>query len=210
VSARVVSRGLAVAGSLAAALLAAAPVTDPLGVARREAGWVAWAVPITRGDRAPCCFRGWRGGEAIERGCVLEGGRSRGGMFGTIDSPRMRPTATALQLFVRFVDGRVDRVLAVGDDCPVDVGATPVHALDGVTPTASATLLAEVAQHASGELVDQALHALSLHERVGTDALLAVARDGRQPGKTRHQAFFWLGQSDDPRAFAELEAILTR
>jgi len=201
---------------LAAALAASSaesPVRaadEPLTAARRDAGWVTYAVPITRGDQAPCCFKGWRGSEKLERGCTLDGGRSRGGLFGTIDSPKMKPNATALQVFLRFDGGRVDRVLAVGDDCPVTAGALKVRVLDGVEPAASAAVLAETAQDPKRDLSDQALSALALHQRVGVDALLAVARDGKRPPSQRRQALFWLGESDDPRALTEIEAILTR
>jgi len=43
----------------------------------------------------------------------------------------------------------------------------------------------------------------------GTDWLLQVLHSKRDP-ETVRRALFWLGQSRDPRAFAELEKILDR
>jgi HEAT repeat protein len=43
----------------------------------------------------------------------------------------------------------------------------------------------------------------------GVPALIRIARDHRDP-RLRRRAMFWLAQSDDPRALALFEEILTR
>lgn len=54
----------------------------------------------------------------------------------------------------------------------------------------------------------QAVFALSqLPRHEGVPSLIQVARTHRDPS-VRHKALFWLGQSDDPRAFALFEEIL--
>jgi hypothetical protein len=201
-----------VAVALAAAPRALAdPGRDALAVAARSDGWAVYAVPLVTGASAPCCFTGWRHGRIEKRICSLDD-PGRGGMFGTIDADDrsdLRSRATRLVVHLRFEDGAVREVLAVGDDCPVDPGRHAVRALEGVSPEASAQLLLRTS-FGRGELADDALHALALHERVGTDALLAVARDPAQPRRARKQAFFWLGQSEDPRALDEIEKVLAR
>jgi hypothetical protein len=206
---------LAAALLVAAALSAvapralAAPVDDPLAAAARVDGWVVYAVPLAAGAGAPCCFTGWRKGRIEKRVCGLD--RSgRDGIFGVVDRDDLRSRADQLVVHLRFEGGAVRQLLAVGDDCPVDPGRAVVRTLEGVTPAASVALLLRTAREAREDLADEALHALSLHDRVGTDALLAVARDPSQPRAARKQAFFWLGHSDDPRALAELEKVLTR
>ncbi len=60
------------------------------------------------------------------------------------------------------------------------------------------------------EVRKQAVFALSQlpHDR-GVPALLQVARTNKDP-QIRKTAIFWLGQSDDPRAIALFEELLTR
>ncbi len=57
---------------------------------------------------------------------------------------------------------------------------------------------------------EHAVFALSQQPReVGVPALIQVARTNRDP-EVRRKAFFWLGQTNDPRALALFEEVLTR
>ena len=57
---------------------------------------------------------------------------------------------------------------------------------------------------------EQAVFALSQQPReVGVPALLQIARTNRDPD-VRRKAFFWLGQTHDPRALALFEEVLSR
>ncbi len=57
---------------------------------------------------------------------------------------------------------------------------------------------------------EQAVFALSQQPRdVGVPALIGIARTNRDP-EVRRRAFFWLGQTRDPRALALFEEVLTR
>lgn len=193
----------------AVALSAVAVAADPLSDARRGAsGWVSYSVPLA-GTQGPCCYDSWRRGEPKQRVCSLEGA-GHDGMFGTIGGRERPPQTTDLHMYLRLERGEVRQLLAVGGDCPVDAGDAPVRVLDGVTPAASAALLLGLVESRRGDLADEALQALALHDRVGTDALLALARDAKRAPAARRQALFWLGQSEDPRALAEIESILTR
>jgi hypothetical protein len=56
---------------------------------------------------------------------------------------------------------------------------------------------------------EQAVFALSQQPRdVGVPALIQIARTNRDP-QLRRRAFFWLGQTHDPRAVALFEEVLT-
>lgn len=60
------------------------------------------------------------------------------------------------------------------------------------------------------EVRDQAVFALSqLPDDKGIPILIRLARSNKDP-KVRRKALFWLGQSDDPRALALIEEILTK
>ena len=57
---------------------------------------------------------------------------------------------------------------------------------------------------------EHAVFALSQQPRdVGVPALIQIARTNRDP-EVRKKAFFWLGQTGDPRAVALFEEVLTR
>jgi HEAT repeat protein len=59
-------------------------------------------------------------------------------------------------------------------------------------------------------LRDHAVFALSQQrDGAGIPALLRLARTNEDP-KVRKTAFFWLGQSKDPRALALFEEVLPR
>jgi uncharacterized low-complexity protein len=57
---------------------------------------------------------------------------------------------------------------------------------------------------------EQAVFALSQQPRdVGVPALIEIARSNRDP-RVRRRAFFWLGQTNDPRAVALFEEVLAK
>ncbi len=65
-------------------------------------------------------------------------------------------------------------------------------------------------QNQDREVRDQAVFALSqLPSDKGVPILIRLARTNKDP-KVRRKALFWLGQSDDPRALALIEEILTK
>lgn len=200
----------------AAAAGVSADPADPLAAASQTKGWVSYSVPLA-GAEGACCFENWQRGKPVRRACRLDRSK-RDGMFGTLggsgrrfDDRKLRPAGRpTLAMYLRFERGAVRELLAVGGDCPVEAGSHAVRTLDGVTPEASAALLLRLIEAPDEDLADEALHALVQHERVGTDALLAIVRDGRRPPSARRQALFWLGDSDDPRALAEIERILSR
>lgn len=73
---------------------------------------------------------------------------------------------------------------------------------------AGAWILGRLDAERNDHVREQAVFALSRLED-GTGWLLKLLRSNRDPETTR-RALFWLGQSDDPRALAEIEKILDR
>jgi len=69
--------------------------------------------------------------------------------------------------------------------------------------------LTELADDPEREIRDQAVFALSRRpSEEGVPALIRIARTHRDPA-TRRSALFWLGRSQDPRALALFEELLT-
>lgn len=68
-----------------------------------------------------------------------------------------------------------------------------------------------VTENDSDEQVkESAIFALSqLHHGAGVEPLIKIARTSTDP-RLRKKAIFWLGQSDDPRALALFEELLTK
>jgi hypothetical protein len=65
-------------------------------------------------------------------------------------------------------------------------------------------------EHQDSDVRGAAVFALSQRPRdEGVPLLVRIARNNRDPG-LRRKAIFWLGQSDDPRALALFEELLTR
>jgi hypothetical protein len=75
-------------------------------------------------------------------------------------------------------------------------------------PRAARWILDAISRDPDAEVREQAVFALSQLPD-GADQLLAVIRGDHQ-NAVKKQALFWLGQSNDPRAFAEIERVLAR
>ena len=189
--------------AVAAAPAAAANATSLADAPR--SGWAAYRVPVVTGRPAPCCD-GYGAGKA--RGvCDLD--RDNGFSISSDD-----PASTAgdeLTVYLRFEEGRIDRVRALGAACPID-GATPVKTLAGVTPATSLALLRSLAE-ASGTSEDTSGHALgaiAYHaDADATRTLVDLAAAG-EPRKQREDALFWLGQTRGRDGAAEIERTLRK
>ncbi len=75
---------------------------------------------------------------------------------------------------------------------------------------AAAAITDAIQNDPNTEVKKRAVFALSqLPKDEGVPKLIDIARTQRNP-EVRKQAFFWLGQSKDPRAIAFIEQVLTR
>src|SRR5215207_7466875 len=97
------------------AALAASP--DPV--------WVMWRVPMVDGDRNMCSWYSDRDG--MTRGHMLDysvGNTVIGGSTRPQIAPPTGPvqleSGTQLVVLARLLDGRLERLRTIGDDCPID------------------------------------------------------------------------------------------
>jgi hypothetical protein len=101
--------------------------------------------------------------------------------------------------------------LAKNDDAPKSSRKSAVFWLSQAAGDAATRGLSDLAEdeRQDRDVREQAVFALSQrpHDE-GVPILIRLARANRDPA-IRRKALFWLGQSDDPRALALFEAILT-
>lgn len=157
-------------------------------------GWAAYRVPILPGRAAPCCS-GYGAG-AVRGVCDLD--RDNG--FSISDSDAPSRAGDELTVYVRFVDGGIDRLRALGAACPVR-SATPVQTLAGIDAGASLAFLRGVVETRAGsgrkhgDAADDALGAIAYHaEPAATRTLADLAAVGA-PSSQRENAIFWLGMA---------------
>jgi hypothetical protein len=105
------------------------------------------------------------------------------------------------------------RLLAIGRD-PARPRDTRKSAVFWVGQAASESVAADLADIATDtgdiEVREHAVFALSqLRHDAGVPALVEIARTHKDR-RIRKKAIFWLGQSEDPRALALFEELLTR
>jgi hypothetical protein len=199
-NARIETRTLT--GSLSDAIRAAAPGRDP--------AWVAYGVRGTE-KRMVCCWNSigqWKN-RPCRSGCVLEGRKDDGGF--SISDDGECSGSRDLRVLFRVADGKIGKIRALSDVCPLDAGNLRVVWLEGVDGAKSAAFLEEriAAKRETWDEDDddeQALAALAMHGDPAADAALRrfVAPGGSR--ELRKQAAFWLGNS---RGSAGYETLMT-
>jgi hypothetical protein len=139
----------------------------------------------------PCCYE-FHDKNLTRTGCDLDG-HSR--IIGSIDHGPL-PADDTLAVYVHVSHARVDKVNAYAASCPMHV-AGELRRLDGVSGADSVAWLAREVRSDEhfGELADDELSALAMHEDASATAVLAAFSDATHPRKLREQALFWSGQS---------------
>ncbi|MBB5207607.1 HEAT repeat domain-containing protein [Chiayiivirga flava] len=187
---------------LSAQALAAAP---HLPGAPRD-GWVSYRVPILAGRAAPCCHD--HGSGTLRNSCDLD--RDNGFTISDSDAPSQ--PGDELTVYVRFADGAVDRLRALGAACPVR-SATPVQAVGIDAGTSLAFLRGLVEARAGsgrkhGSPADDALGAIAYHAEPSATRTLADLAAAGAPSSQRENAIFWLGVARGRDGAAIVEDIV--
>lgn len=198
-NARVETRSAA--SGLAAAVKAEASKPGPL--------WIGWSVP-TSVEHSACC---WSSGDRDDpscRGCRLEG---RDGSFQVDDAEGVRLEGSGrVRVLLRAEAGRVGRIRAVSEDCPLDAGGLPFVWLEQVRPAESVALLETFVglEQGSdgGKRLDSAVTmAIAFHADPAADAALERFLAPAQPLELRKQSAFWMGQARGARGFEVLKRL---
>jgi hypothetical protein len=155
--------------SVDATIRAVASSPDPV--------WIAWREPMVDGGRRLCST--WNDGDVVVRGMLLEPRGPLGDGRPQLTAPQgpaSLEAGTGVVVLLRLVDGRVERIRTIGDDCPIDANGRTIEWLT-LTPAESLRYLATLAQPAplttdARRLAQSAASAIALHHDAGADAIL--------------------------------------
>jgi hypothetical protein len=186
--------------------------------------WVAWQVPMIDGERGLCCTYYSDGMVNPVRGCTMEPADPDAARtppdFPAPTGPVQLEAGTTLTVYVRLVEGRIERMRVLSDDCPVDAGGREVQWLTGVSGADSVAFLRQLAINEAldvdvrSRLATAAVRGIALHRDPAAVATLielaSVKAVSPHTISTRREAMTGLGQSRDPRAVAFLQQVITR
>jgi HEAT repeats len=194
------------------------------GISGPDPVWAFWRVPILDGERGPCSQWWYDGDREPIRGDVLDSG-----MTGTIVSsnrPQITPPTgpvpleggTGLLVLVRVVEGRVERLRTLGDDCPIDANGRTVYSLTGVTPSESLRYLDaftrqqvandRLSANARRSLAETALRAIQKHRDAGAETILDRIATSDNDTDLRRQAASALAVSRGAHGFATVKRLV--
>lgn len=197
------------ATSIEAAVAEAAAGGDPT--------WVAWRASMVPGERNLCST--WSSGDTTTRGLLLEElPRDTALPQFTAPPASLRLEAgTSMLVFVRVVEGRVERVRVATDDCPIDGGGRRVLWL-AVSPEASTDFLSSLAapadpsSEAARRIATTSIMAIALHADdsadVALDALLGSTPTADARLAARGQAAQWTARARGRRGFERIVSLL--
>ena len=153
-------------------------------------GWVAYRVPMVAGVDEPCCYS-VRQGATTKKGCDLD--RRSWGFASNHDDPAAALDG-ALVVYLRVEHGRVERVRAVGESCPVQTEGT-IRWVEPVDPATSVAMLSSLLDRDVADAKNGGLVALAYHADASATLALTERAKPSHSFKQREQALFWLGQT---------------
>ena len=104
---------------------------------------------------------------------------------------------THVTVLLRAEQGKVGKVRAFSNDCPLDAGGLPMHWLTGVKPAESVGLLVRLIGEdaAQGRKGEPAIHALAMHAGGEAQSALEKLAAAGPDEKLRKSAIFWLANA---------------
>ena len=198
----------------------AASIDRELGaVPSAEPAWIAWRVPMIEGRRDLCSW--YVDDSNATRGFLAEHAPGSSGQ------PQITPptgpvpleAGTGLVTLVRVVEGRVERLRTLTDDCPIDAGGRTIHWLDGVAPAeglkfldgltrpTSPAILDRITGDARRSIATSAIGAIALHHDPAAETILLRLATGDSETTLRRQAGTRLA-SRSQRGFDEIRKLV--
>jgi len=181
-------------------------ITDPARLVQEAEGkWFAFSMPVLKGSREPCCWKGkWSSKRSGSRevGCSLEQQSESYGRHS--DSP----LAENVIAYAAISEGKVRSLRVLGEHCPVDGGGATLTWIGKVDEGAGLDWLDSVARTSGTESVaGTALYAMAMHRSDdATGRLMKMALD--TDGEQQNEAIFWLGDSRGTDGLTALTTLL--
>jgi hypothetical protein len=123
--------------------------------------------------------------------------------FSSRDADDIGPVSTGANLFIRFEDGKADRMRFLSTDCTVDANGHTIGWIENVSDAESVAFLRRIVDSGSERVNQTALLGLSMSPS-GTDTLIDIARNNPS-SHIRGNALFWLSQRAGEKAAAALK-----
>jgi hypothetical protein len=191
-----------------------------------EPVWAAWRVPMIEGDRRMCSW--WSDQTGVVRGELLDYNMTGTTIVGAGgQKPQIAPptgplpleAGTQLLVLVRLLDGRVERLRTVGDDCPIDAQGRTVYWLEGVTPAESVRYLDSLVRlegdartqplpRLQSNIASSALSAIAYHADPTASSVLDRIAGGERDTHLRQSAMSRLATLRGAAGFATLRTLL--
>ncbi len=177
--------------------------------------WLAWRVPMVDGEHNMCST--WFSDRSgYVRGDVLE--RSDNDSSAPKIAPPTGPVSleggTGLVVLVRIVDGKIERLRSLSDDCPMDAGGRTFTWLTGITSTESLRFLDAFSRRDNVSLQqqrafgDSASAAIALHRDPAADTILDRIATSDANSDNRRRAATWLAQYRGAHGLATLRTLI--
>src|SRR5438105_2828681 len=180
---------------------------DAIGRASADPVWLGWRVPMVAGKRDLCSWYSDQQYPNGIRGFVVADTSTRNDFRPPQLTPPTGPVpieaGTGLMMLVRLVNGKVERLHPLTDDCPIDAGGRTIYWLTGVTPAESLRFLDGLTVDTSG-----ALRSIALHQDAGADVMLDRIAASDSSSSRRREAISLLGNSRGAHGFATLQRLL--
>jgi HEAT repeat protein len=152
--------------------------------------WIAWNASAIEGRGGMCCHTRHRG---VERRMVCPLDDTSLTMTLDEEVVRIHPAGTSdLVVLARLGKRGVEKVAAYRADCALDADGASVYRIEGVKQRESVDYLSRLVGDSRGDLSDQAMLALALHDGPAAQAALERFTEANR-ATTRKQAGFWLG-----------------
>jgi HEAT repeat protein len=171
-------------------------------LASAEPVWLAWRVPMVPGDRELCSSY-YSDRNVYARGYMMDWtqpGQQPGTGLPQVKAPAgpvSLEAGTGLLVLVRTLDGAVERVRTLADDCPIDAGGRSVQWLSNVTPAESLRFLESLTRtdrtdrfsvQSRQNTANASLTAISLHRDAAADTMLDRMATSATSSDLRRQA----------------------
>lgn len=182
--------------------------------------WVGWRAAMIGGPRSLCNW--YVDDDMAVRGFLASTGAPRASSVPQITPPAGPvpiEAGTGLVILARLVDGQVERLRTLTDDCPIDAGGRTIYWFDGISAARSLVYLDTLtglddldgldrsSANARRSRARSAVSAIALHADSGADAILDRLAASEETSLRRH-AFTQLGAYRGQHGFETLRRLI--